>query len=142
MSNIQLTNDVKIDVNSIQAIDLLWENSSPTSAFSGQTINLDLSDYDFVLIGYNGTGYQNTLSDNGRNYIICSKSGKEAIMKSSSTSNVWGIRQVNVQASSIVFGSGYYVWAMSSSAGSEARNTASVPKEIYGIKLNTVNLTS
>lgn len=30
--------------------DLLWENASPLSGFAGQTINLDLSDYDDVLV--------------------------------------------------------------------------------------------
>lgn len=34
---------------------LLWENASPTSAFSAQTVQIDLSDYDYVcvLVKYN-----------------------------------------------------------------------------------------
>jgi len=31
-------------------MDLLWTNPNPTSAFNPQTVSLDLSEYDLILI--------------------------------------------------------------------------------------------
>lgn len=50
MANIQLTDSVKIDGKSIHAIDELWTNSSPSAAFSAQTLPLSLSDYSYLVI--------------------------------------------------------------------------------------------
>ena len=50
---LKVLNDSKL------SLDLLWENSSPNSAFAKQTINLDLSGYKEVLVlGRNATSTQ------------------------------------------------------------------------------------
>lgn len=53
--------DIEADVNqaneaieNMASMELLWENASPTSAFLAQTIAIDLSSYDGVLIIYKG----------------------------------------------------------------------------------------
>lgn len=48
-------------------IDLLWSNPSPTSAFAGQTIQLDYSDYDLLLVFL--VSDPNISSSN--NYVSC-----------------------------------------------------------------------
>lgn len=93
MSNIKLTNNVKIDGNSIQAIDLLWTNASGNSDFAKQSIRLsnstsykyaivlwklgkDLSNYNSVIYERNG-GASRMIFPFGENsisylYRICS----------------------------------------------------------------------
>lgn len=44
----------KINMPGVSMIGL-WTNSSPTSAFSAQTIPLDLSDYDGILLYFLAT---------------------------------------------------------------------------------------
>lgn len=48
---IQQLLEMNLDIKGSKAeIDLLWENASPTSAFANQTINLDLSAYNMVMV--------------------------------------------------------------------------------------------
>ena len=44
------------DVGAMSEWVLLWENASPTSAFAAQTVSLDLSDYDAIMLEYQDYG--------------------------------------------------------------------------------------
>lgn len=44
------------------SVELVWSNASPSSAFAAQTIELDLSKYNFVVVGYR-------LSTGGSSYL-------------------------------------------------------------------------
>ena len=111
--------------------DLLWKNSAPTSSFSAQTISLDLSNYDAVAISYNGSGYQNTVSDSARLYLFHLIDGKDATLFAQTSTLVFGERNITVNTTGIVFAVGRYV-----ASSSNDNNYACVLKEIYGIKLS------
>lgn len=108
---------------------LLWTNPSPSSAFAGQTITLDLSDYDEIEIEY---------QDN--QYVGINKSVSTTVGASSyifTTAGGSGARQVTVNANSIEFGAGIY-YSSYGGGGSTTNNGVCIPSYIYGIKYERV----
>lgn len=110
------------------SMSLLWTNASPSSSFAAQTISLDLSDYDLILIVYN----------------IAGTIGKytSAIYEKAVTNNVMSgyyhyadnttvfqhfERKFYISDSSIKFEKAYL-------QGTEEQNFAAIPYKIYGIK--------
>lgn len=106
---------------------LLWTNASPTSQFPAQTINLNLSGFKAIAIGFsfsndfpNGDSYNRT-----RN--IVGKGG--TFVGADSSSGTWVSRQFTVRDTGIEFSIGYSSW----NGGSQS-NVPGIPQIIYGIK--------
>lgn len=111
-------------------MELIWENDSPTSVFTAQTISIDLSGYDAIMIV--GDGYANS-SDHTKT------TGASPLypigyvgqwVSSSNYSKVaeGGIRVISVDKNGITFSEAY-------SASSFNLNDAyGIPLKIYGMK--------
>lgn len=96
-------------------IDLLWTNSAPTSSFSAQTIPLDLSGYDLILI----------TSENSVSFAENNVGSKRQITYSSTSGQIRH-RDFTVATTGITFDAGY--------GGSSTDNSNCRPYKIYGIK--------
>lgn len=121
-----MINSAKIEMH------LLWENASPTSSFAAQTVELDLSEYEFVLIGATHR-YTNDIPHDGRTSVggIFRKGYSTELMlpwKTDGSSSAYGYirRSVTVSVDGIAFGGGYYA--------KTAGDWAAIPVYIYGIK--------
>lgn len=107
---------------------LLWENSAPTSVFNAQTIEIDLSNYDSIIISFIS---QPTLgwTSKYRFFILKNESqGCNVPMNSDSTTeiaNVWA-RIVSVSNKGVKIG-----YALEDERYAQ---NACMPIEIYGIK--------
>lgn len=110
---------------------LLWTNPNPTSVFSAQTLDVDLSQYDYVKIIYNETSITNkdgisyfkildipTSLTTHHQYGICDSGGSSAI-------DIYG-RCIWNNNGKIAFSDAKY--------GGNVTNTYCIPKRIYGIK--------
>ena len=103
----------------------LWENASPTSNFAAQTITLDLSGYDGVLIRVTG----------GYGWQVYSEfylaTGADGYM---SAPFVWmGYRNVTVTESGVAFDGGQRQSSYGSTSWSD-NGGAAIPVTIWGIK--------
>lgn len=123
------------------SITKLWENASPTSDFAAQTIELDLSGYDFVDIAYYGrTGPNNAIATNGY-YVARLLPGKYGALTVSSligaSTDYVEIesRTVYVTETGIRFDTGksIYMNADSHKKYNDESETC-IPYRIYGIK--------
>lgn len=113
------------ELNSNLGGKLLWTNSSPSSTFANQTISLDLSEYNYIIISAIDTDDIET--------------EKYSLIKVGSQNNIIGlkhrtavdirVRTVDVSTESVVFGTGKDV-----SGGVTNGNKYAVPYHIYGIK--------
>lgn len=65
-SGLAIINNV---LTTTSAIEPLWVNNNPTVDFSEQTINIDITDYDYIIIKYK----VNLEGDNRSNYVIFEK---------------------------------------------------------------------
>lgn len=102
--------------------DLLWTNSDPTANFAAQTVSLDLSAYDAVLIIYLAN-----LNRNAQYSRICLKNGySNVLLGVISASSDIRTRTANVTDSGVDFGAGY--------TGTSSANSSNIPYLIYGIK--------
>lgn len=103
--------------------NLLWTNSSPTTAFNPQTLSLDLSKYDGIVIYQkNLTTVTPNLDNTSQNYIP--KDGITRYIASPYAGNDLR-RQVTVTNTGITFGNGI-------NGASTTQNTVTIPLEIYG----------
>ena len=110
------------------SMELLWENASPNSAFAGQTINLDLSGYEFVYIAVSDY-YADAICRVGKSSLL------QTILDVYASYNGYFIactRSFAVTDSGVVFSSGYQK-SSGQNTSSEA-NGRNVPIRIYGIK--------
>lgn len=106
------------------SMELLWENASPTSAFSAQTITLDLSEYDGAFICTNwgdglamiGSPYHCHLYDYGSNWQNLYK-------------RTFWVSETNVGVTECAKLSLNNV-----GAGTQIDNGLGIPLKIYGIK--------
>ena len=123
--------------NAIGALnmELLWNNASSTSSFAAQTIEVDLSKYDFVVIRYRahtgGTSYVYELmrvrANNLTNptYSMVNMNGSSAITVC--------VRTAAPYSAGVVFSDVTAKNTVSTAAG-VADNARLVPTEIYGVK--------
>ncbi len=106
---------------------LLWTNPNPTATFAGQTIAIDLSDYDevsIVVAMYSANSIQYTETYDG-------KVGEHLIISDFFLANNSGItRLCDIASSGVTFTAGY--------AGEAVNNDACIPLRIYGIKYERV----
>lgn len=109
---------------------LLWTNPSPTSAFSAQTVTLDLSSYDDVEIEMAGVGtYASTTTQTFKLEVNIGG------LLSISANNIWW-RYVTPRTTGVEFGAGYRTTTYGSNATLD--NDQMVPRKIYGIKYERV----
>lgn len=122
-SGIDISNGV---ISSLLNMDLLWTNSSPTSEFIGQTLNLDLSQYSliYIVVKFSTISSSNVIGFLGNTNF-------NGIILASHFRNY--LRSANISSNSIVFGDcGYFA-----SYGTNTQTTSNgnlIPYRIYGIK--------
>lgn len=85
--------------------DLLWTNPSPTSNFSAQTVSLDLSEYETVIVLFKGgsenSNFSSLVATKGNSYFI------STVYKTASANGVYfAERDLTISNGSVVFGSG------------------------------------
>ena len=109
------------DVGAMSKLELLWTNASPSSTFAAQTVSLDLSGYDAVLLtaGYNAD-YNTVLAPV---FLTFGEKGQFMLI---GTNGKVGSRDVTATATGIQFAGGYY--------NASTDNRFAVPLKIYGIK--------
>lgn len=120
--NLQIS-DVDKVLQDLIKIDFLWENSSTSTAFTSQTINLDLSKYNFVII----ESFRYPKITNYRIITIVAKYTIGQIVYSDYEINQarsWN-RDVDVSPSGISFGN--------ATINGATDNNALVPARIFGI---------
>lgn len=116
-------------------MDLLWTNPSPTSAFSAQTVSLDLSGYSYVYIeclmasSYTSQYINAHLFRVGGGLSYRMIGGGSTIM----------FRDATPTTSGVEFSVGYIVNTYTSNV---TDNTRIIPLHIYGIKLSYIVPTS
>lgn len=119
----------KLDrIGKIPGMDLLWENENPksSSGFTETTINLDLNNYNYLMI----LSIDSNTSPMIINPSIIPINNQHGITQGNilGTPTLNRIRQYTVYSDKIVFGSGY-------SAGGVS-NTTCVPICIIGLRIN------
>lgn len=136
---------VKFSPVTVENKVLLWENPKPTEAFAGQTISLNLSDYDSILVYWN-INKSGDATDGAAKQATLLKVGTGTYMNASygawSSTQYMGFCTRNIWAntSGVGFAGGY--WHGATNSGGASDNYA-IPLEIYGIKDNpTVNIPS
>ena len=107
---------------------LLWTNASPSSAFAAQTISLDLSGYDAVLIEFYAVRTRQYLR------TAVGLKGVQSYLESSLGGYV-GLRGFTPSDSGVAFAAGEYVAYFGQSGNFiDAWADACTPVRIYGIK--------
>lgn len=113
------------DVGAMSKWTLVWTNASPTSAFAAQTVQVDLSGYDFVMVVY-----QHWTSSDVNNSAFC-RIGVYGRLESHDYSLAY--RDYHPETTGVYFNTGILVTSYGNS--SVQRNTSAViPLQIYGIK--------
>ena len=103
-------------------IKQLWINPSPSSAFAGQTVSLDLTDYNMVLILFK---WKSSDADTGSTIIPKGYAGYVGAPYTSA--NRYQRTITNVSNNGVIFDNGVI--------GGSYDNTSCVPIFIYGIKV-------
>lgn len=127
------------DVGAMSAWELLWTNASPSSAFGAQTVSLDLSGYDQVLIkvrfgtssGMFENAYMKHLCDIGETTTIYAFNVPNT--SSRNMGLIVAVRNANISSSGIVFSAGL-TKAANITGNPSTDNSACIPYAIYGIK--------
>ena len=101
----------------------LWENSSPTSDFAAQDVNIDLSSYSLVVILFLFTKSDRWVVPP----VIISPSSGQNTFRANTTDNVNAplSREGNITTAKVHFNTGYY-------GGNN--NAMMIPYQIWGIK--------
>lgn len=111
---------------------LLWTNASPTSSFEAQTISLDLSGYQAVLIYFNT--YTGSAAYAGYYSSTIAKVGQAGVQSDNGeTGSYMTNRGFIVNTNGIEFKLAYYAGSYGTKSVSWSSNCL-VPCEIYGIK--------
>lgn len=108
--------------------DLLWTNASPTSEFASQTINLDLSNYKFIIILGRAFTNREAIELMGLFHI----NGEKYKVTNMFSVNI--TRDVIINGNGITFSNGGYFDIYNSDNSWVSVNTSSIPVYIYGIK--------
>lgn len=110
-----------INMPGISAVQL-WQNSSPTSAFAAQTVQLDLSNYDGILLVFLAT----TTDTNRQSSMICLKGHTSVFFDIYVGTTAVRSRSAQVTDTGVKFSTGY---------NNTSSNTSSaIPYQIFGIK--------
>lgn len=122
------THDV-VDIIGAVSIEKLWENASVASEFNAQTLSIDLTDYDMVLIRFRTP---NDELDTGS--AICEVGARAGLSTTTYSNNTlyYYYRAATITRTGIEFGAGWYNKAGSSTTSNTG--LACAPVSIYGIK--------
>lgn len=112
-------------VGAMSAWELLWTNASPSSAFAAQTIALDLSGYDFVMVVF-----QHWTSSDVNNSAFC-RIGAYGRLESHDYSLAY--RDYHPETTGVYFNTGILVASYGNSS-IQQNTSAIIPLQIYGIK--------
>lgn len=104
---------------------LLWTNASPTSAFAAQTISIDLSAYDFVMVVY-----QHWTSSDVNNSAFCRVGQYGRLLSHDYT---LAYRDYHPETTGVYFNIGLVV-ATYNNSNVNQNASAVIPLQIYGIK--------
>lgn len=113
-------------------MDLLWTNPSPTASFSAQTISVDLSEYDLVVVCIRSFPLND--GDSGFSNLIGYKELRSVATIAGSSSNKNGRRRFTPSDTGVEFESCTY--------DGNTYNNFAVPIYIYGVKMSYVVPTS
>lgn len=113
-------------------MELLWENASPTSGFSAQTLSLPLPEGSYIAI-------EGRASTQGNREWIFLKTGQQTVMKTFALGNAKEIymrsRSAQTSTTGVTFGAGNAVDILQSSvSGNDNDTNAIVPLAIYMLK--------
>ena len=106
---------------------LLWSNPNPTAAFAQQTISIDLTSYDAVVIECNTSGNTATGRVAQLGFVGTTARLVTAIYQIHR-------RLAEINTNNIVFGNNYYLPSYAT-ANETANNSYLIPSRIYGVKL-------
>ena len=116
-------------------IKKLWENALPTSSFSAQTIALDLSGYDMVIIKSKAQADSTSLTRLISMGFIGENIPTVGYLNLSSSSSIESAyRLAEVTTAGIKFATGYAKRISSSSDSAESKTNRCIPIDIYGVK--------
>lgn len=119
-----LTPDIKMD--------LLWENANPTSAFAPQTISLDFSNYNLLLI--ETIAFISRPNSTFNSLIIKNNQQKIIAIDQSSDANVYiSYRYATFNDTSITFGANGWFSSNDNHGDYDQGHDQNVPYRIYGI---------
>lgn len=109
------------DVGAMSEWTLLWTNASPTSSFAAQTVSLDLSGYDAVLV----TSCLATTATNQDNAMLVMVGDSARLCGTDNANNAFN-RDLTVLSSGVQFYTGQ--------TGTSSQNGSRIPLKIYGVK--------
>lgn len=111
----------------------VWENADLSSEFLAQTVPLDMTQYDAIMIVSQGCNTANQTTYENQNSPIIPKDGKAYIVTTGGISTGFSHRQVSVTNAGVTFTRALYRSnaAFGSNNGS---NNGTIPQVIYGIK--------
>lgn len=105
-------------------MDKLWTNSDPSQSFSSQTIPLDLTDYEFVIIEFKA------LNTSGSLTVTVGIIGDEIVLNSAMGRCRYRIAEIST--SGILFNSGYQYSTYGGTA--TVNDNACIPVYVFGVK--------
>lgn len=111
---------------------LLWTNQNPTAVMGTQTINIDLSEYEAIIVFYKGTQSPQFVKKNTSDKQLLNFSGL-----GDQASAFIGTRTVGVNNNSVSFGIGRYTYLRDGGSGSGTTgngNAQCIPQKIYGVR--------
>ena len=123
--------DLYAKANEPTAMELLWTNPNPLSSFDIQTINVDLSNYKYVVVNatYGGNGLIEDYSTVNKSIIEVGTTGNITGVYHSADGGASTIRKAVVSETGISFGIGKFWDGSNNSSANYA-----VPLYIWGIK--------
>lgn len=139
-NGIDINEDGVITTSGVQ-MELLWENAKPDETFPAQTVEIDLSQYDFVGIVYHD--YLNS----GTDKLTAIKVGQNTScqyfrhVQAATEAPYIFERTCDTKANGIVFGNTYMKITGTSTLYSD-QNAALIPTKIYGIRRGSGAVTS
>lgn len=116
------------------SMTLLWENASPTSNFASQTISMDLSEYDAIMLL---TRRSRTVYDIGFGISVLGHRGfaqNLALYTDVSAGAFICGREFTPSASGILISGGVYKFSNLAMSGCNFDDAYAIPYRIYGIK--------
>ena len=119
-----IEDDITIIQNTTLKMELLWTNASPNSSFAAQTVTINLSNYDAVLIHFRSFTYGDNTQYECNQIVLNGTTG--GLFASGVTTSNNGTRRVTVSNSGLDFLGGYW--------NGNTGNDYEVPLHIYGIK--------
>ena len=115
------------------SMTLLWENASPTSNFAIQTISMDLSEYDAIMLL---TRRSTSVHDIGFGISVLGHRGVAqnlAVYTEVSAGVLICVREFTPSASGIVIGGGAYKFSNIAMTACNFDDSYAIPYRIYGI---------